>query len=42
MKNEPKLKKVLNLLGAIRIKGRKVRARNRNKHPITKNTPNAK
>jgi hypothetical protein len=41
MKNEPKLKKVLNLFGAMSINGRKVNAKNRNKHPITKNTPKA-
>ena len=41
MKNDPKLKKVLNLFGAISINGKKVKAKNRNKQPITKNTPNA-
>ena len=41
MKNEPKLKKKLNLFGAMRINGRKVKAKKRNKQPITKKTPNA-
>jgi hypothetical protein len=41
MKNEPKLKNVLNLFGAMSISGKKVKAKNRNKQPITKNTPNA-
>jgi hypothetical protein len=41
MKKEPKLKKVLNLFGAIRIRGRKVSAKNRNKQPTIKNAPNA-
>ena len=41
MKNEPRLKNVLNLFGAIRIKGKNVNAKNRNKHPMTKNTPKA-
>lgn len=41
MKKEPSPKKRLNLLGAMRIRGRKVRLIKRNRQPTMKKAPKA-
>jgi hypothetical protein len=41
MKNEPRLKKRLNLAGEININGRNVSAKNKNSVPTIKKAPNA-
>jgi hypothetical protein len=41
MKKEPRLKNILNLFGAMKIKGRKVSERKRNNDPTMKKAPKA-
>jgi hypothetical protein len=41
MKNDPRLKKKLNLLGAMKSRGRHVIDISRNRAPTMKKTPNA-
>jgi hypothetical protein len=41
MKRDPSEKNKLNLAGAMSTIGKKVKARNKNKHPTTKNAINA-
>ena len=41
MKKEPRLKKRLNLLGAMKIRGKNVKDRNRKRTPTIKKTPKA-
>ena len=41
MNKDPKLKKRLNLPGEIKIKGKKVKAKRKKRHPTPKKAPNA-